>query len=380
MTKTLLDLKGQPLVNNLLGSAQEALAAAKWPLRAVYDKNHTIHLDTEVPPEKLYQNYLYRSGVSAPYAEHCKQLHQSLSHLNQDVVMDIGGNDGTLLKMFKQQNNGEGRYINVDASASFQADNEQAGIEYTNAFFNAKLDLPKANIITSTNVFQHTKDIRSFIKGIVKFLDGVWVLEFPYALTTLLTRQFDQFYHEHYYYWLLSPLHSLFQEYGLGILLVQELPIHGGTMRLWLTNKASKEAEVVDIIEQYKAKESLIDFNNFQEDCDYTIMSRLDFIEDLNGRTVFFGAAAKGCVFLNALGLSIENMPDAYVVDDTPEKQGLFIPGTGFQVCARERLAEDKPDNVIILAHNFGDYIAKSLRQDGFKGKIYTCLPSIAEF
>ena len=380
MTKTLLNLKGQPLVNNLLGSAQEALTATRWPLKAVYDKNHTIHLDTEVPPEKLYQNYLYRSGISAPYAEHCKQLHQSLSHLNQDVVMDIGGNDGTLLKMFKQQNNGKGRYINVDASASFQADNEEAGIEYVNAFFSDNLDLPKANIITSTNVFQHTKDIRSFIKGIVKFLDGVWVLEFPYALTTLITRQFDQFYHEHYYYWLLSPLHSLFQEYGLGILLVQELPIHGGTMRLWLTNKASKEAEVTDIIEQYKEKESFIDFDNFQEDCEYTIMSRFDFIEDLDGRTVFFGAAAKGCIFLNALGLSIENMPDAYVVDDTPEKQGLFIPGTGFQVCSRERLVEDKPDNVIILAHNFSDYIAKSLRQDNFEGRIYTCLPSITEF
>ena len=68
MTNTLLDLGGQPLVNNLLGSAQEALTATRWPLKAVYDKNHTIHLDTEVPPEKLYQNYLYRSGISAPYA------------------------------------------------------------------------------------------------------------------------------------------------------------------------------------------------------------------------------------------------------------------------------------------------------------------------
>ena len=109
MTNTLLDLGGQPLVNNLLGSAEEALSAARWPLRAVYDENYTIHLDTEVPPEKLYQNFLDRSGINAPSVEHCKQWHQSLAHLKQDVVMDIGGNDGTLLKTFKQQNNGKGR-------------------------------------------------------------------------------------------------------------------------------------------------------------------------------------------------------------------------------------------------------------------------------
>ena len=380
MTKTLLDLGGQPLVNNLLGSAQEALLAARWPLRAVYDKNYTIHLDTEVPPEKLYQNYLYRSGISAPYAEHCKHLHQSLSHLNQGVVMDIGGNDGTLLRMFKEQNNGKGRYINVDASASFQADNEQAGIEYTNAFFNAKLDLPKANVITSTNVFQHTKDIRSFIEGIVQFLDGVWVLEFPYALTTLLTLQFDQFYHEHYYYWLITPLVKLFDEYGLKIIYAKEMPIHGGTMRLWMTNKEPSAPAITSVIDDYRAKEQMISFEEFSNGTKMHIEKSKGFIASLKGRTAFFGAAAKGCVFLNALGLSIENMPNAYVVDDTPNKQGMFIPGTGFEVCSRERLAEDGPDSVIILAHNFGRYIARSLRQDGFKGKIYTCLPYITEF
>jgi len=302
-----------------------------------------------------------------------------LSHLPQGVVMDIGGNDGTLLKEFKKQNNGEGRYINVDASASFKEDNEAAGIEYINAFFSDELDLPKANIITSTNVFQHTKDIHAFMRAIVKNLDGVWVLEFPYAFTTLLTRQFDQFYHEHYYYWLISPLHALFHEYGLGVIFAQQLPIHGGTMRLWLTNKESKKQET-SVLEGYKMKERALRLNDFQEDCRRTIINSADFINGLKGETVFFGAAAKGCVFLDALDLDAMNMPNAYVVDDTPGKQGKFVPGAGFEICSRHRLLTDKADNVVILAHNFAHHIVKSLRGDGFQGNIYTCLPSVTEF
>jgi hypothetical protein len=380
MTSTLLDLGRQPLVNNLLDSAEEALSAERWPLRAVCHSDLTIHLDTEIPPNKLYQNYLYRSGVSEPYVRHCEQMHASLSHLKQEVVMDIGGNDGTLLKTFKRQNKGRGVYINVDASASFLADNECDGIQYVNALFNRRLDLPKADIITSTNVFQHTKDARSFVEGVVEFLNGVWVLEFPYTLNTLLTLQFDQFYHEHYYYWLITPLHKLFAEYGLRIIHAQELDIHGGTMRLWITNKDPGASEITSVINRYQLKESLVDLNAFNSFCLDAMERSHNFIDALKGRTVFFGAAAKGCVFLDALGLTIESQPSSFVVDDTPCKQGKFVPGAGFEIRPRRALADEHVDNVIVLAHNFGHYIAGSLRNDGFQGKIYTCLPTVTEF
>jgi ubiquinone/menaquinone biosynthesis C-methylase UbiE len=378
MTDTLLDLGTQPLVNNLCSSREESLSAKRYPLKAEYQEDLTIHLDTEISPDILYKNYLYHSGVSKPYIEHCKKMFESIQHLNTDVVIDVGGNDGTLLKTFKQQSNQFERLINVDASESFQKQNEDAGIEYICGFFNEEISLPKANIITSTNVFQHTANIRSFVRGVQRHLDtnGVWVLEFPYTLTTLLTLQFDQFYHEHYYYWLLTPLQKLFHEYGLKIVDISEQNIHGGTMRLWIA-KESSSFPVAKSLEDYKRKEFELSLSTFDLNVKKYVDKSKDFILNLHGKTAFFGAAAKGCVFLNALEISVHNMPDSYVIDDTTEKQGLFFPGTGFEICNRQTLVDKPVDNIIILAHNFKDHIVKSLREFNFEGNIITMLPSV---
>lgn len=388
MTSTLLDLGLQPLVNNLCSSEAAALAAEHFPLRAVYEDDLTVHLDTEVPPEKLYANYLYRSGVSEPYKNHCKELYRSLSHLNLTTVIDIGGNDGTLLNAFREASRKEPRFwsgkppqafVNVDMSHNLRQVNEEAGNHFVCGQFNEQMDLPKANLIVSTNVFQHTKDVHAFLRGIVKFLDGVWVLEFPYTLTTLATLQFDQFYHEHYYYWLLSPLVKLFDEYDLKIIHLQDMSIHGGTMRLWMTNKEASASPITSVVNERMAKEKALNLQQFQKQCEAHMAQCKEFLAGLDGRTAFFGAAAKGCVFLNAIGESTATMRNAFVVDDTIEKQGKFIPGTGFEVRPRQAIKEERIDNIVILAHNFADHIAASLRPS-FEGGIYTFLPSIAKF
>ena len=386
MSGTLLDLGSQPLVNNLCNSANEALEAERFPLRAVYEDDLTIHLDREVRPEKLYAHYLYRSGVNRPYIEHCKELYKSLSHLNMGTVIDVGGNDGTLLNAFRETSKEidfwsgikPKQFINVDISQNLKEINEEAGNTYVCGQFDDTMDLPKANIIVSTNVFQHTKDIHAFLRGIVKCLNGVWVLEFPYTLTTLETLQFDQFYHEHYYYWLVSPLVNLFEEYGLRIIFAKHFPIHGGTMRMWMTNSPMGPG-IDSLIATMEKKERQIDFDAFNGKCQKQMNTCIDFLDGLKGRTVFFGAAAKGCVFLDAIKCSLKTMPDSFIIDDTPDKQGLFVPGTGFEVCTRDRLAKEKVDNIVILAHNFADYIAASLCRN-FSGNIYTCLPTIVHF
>jgi hypothetical protein len=380
MTQTLLDLGTQPLVNNLCNSEQESMEAERFPLKAVVKEDLTIHLDYAVDPEILYKHYLYRSGVSQPYIDHCKQLYKSLYHLNLSTVIDVGGNDGTLLNAFREASTESEfwsgtkptRFINVDMGQNLREVNEQAGNEFVCGQFNDQMDLPKANLIVSTNVFQHTKDVHAFIRGIVKFLDGVWVLEFPYTLETIMTGQFDQFYHEHYYYWLISPLEKLFKEYGLKILHYSFQSIHGGTMRLWMTNK-DPSGPAVDLSAIKKKEQEAIGLCNF----DQTIADLRSYFDRILttkelGRICFFGAAAKGCVFLNALDLNINTMGKTVVVDDTVEKQGLYVPGTGFRVIDRSALKDY--DTVIILAHNFADYIEASLRKD-FDGRIMTLLP-----
>jgi hypothetical protein len=380
MIKTILDLGTQPLVNNLCNSEQEAMEAEQFPLRAIVEEDLTIHLDYAVDPEILYKHYLYRSGVSQPYVDHCEAMYKSLSHLNLSTVVDIGGNDGTLLNTFRQTAIGHDfwsgtkpeRFINVDMGHNFKEVNEEAGNEFVCGQFNEHMDLPKANLIVSTNVFQHTKDIHAFMRGIVKFLDGVWVLEFPYTLDTITTGQFDQFYHEHYYYWLMAPLEELFNQYGLRIIAYLPQTIHGGTMRLWMTNK-EMGPPALNLSAIKEKEQKAVERCNF----DQTIAELRNYFGNVLstgelGRICFFGAAAKGCVFLNALGLNINTMGETVVVDDTVEKQGLYVPGTGFQVVDRSALKDY--DTVIILAHNFADHIEASLRKE-FDGRIMTLLP-----
>ena len=155
----------------------------------------------------MFSRYLYHSGINEPYVRHCGDLWRALAHLNPAHVIDIGGNDGTLLATFQSLASRRLQLTNVDASASFIDENRIKGIDYVNAYWGT-VEVEPADIIVSTNVFQHNQDLNTFLRGIKAALrpQGLWVLEFPYFLRTAETLQFDQFYHEHVYYWLLTPL------------------------------------------------------------------------------------------------------------------------------------------------------------------------------
>lgn len=376
MDKILLDLGIQPLVNNLFYTKEKSLNAKKYPMAATIDSNLLIKLDTSIPSEKLYENYLYHSAVNKPYIFHCQKMWHNIKHLKHDVIIDVGGNDGTLLKSFRSQTKDSFTSINVDASSSFRDENIQYGIEYVNAYFGSDLDLPKADIITSTNVFQHTPGAEKFLEGISEHLakNGTWILEFPYTLKTFETLQFDQFYHEHYYYWLITPLVKLLDKYGLRIIDAENQNIHGGTLRLWIKHKNYSNPTGVE--NEYLKKESKFNFFDASEEMHKKIIKDKKWISKLDGDVAFFGAAAKGCVYLNALQIDTELFPNAYIVDDTINKQNMFVPGTGFQIINREKLYKEQPKNLIILAHNFRDYIIHTLRPH-YKGKIITMLPSL---
>ena len=373
--KTLVDLGSQPLVNNLCETQEDSLRASQYKLCAKIDDDLAIELDTIIDSDVLYKNYLYSSGVSMPYVQHCRRMWHKLKHLKHDVIIDIGGNDGTLLKAFQSQTTEKLRCINVDASESFREQNEEGGIEYINAFFGPDVDVPKADLIISTNVFQHTPQAGKFVEGIAKHLDGgTWILEFPYTLHTIKTLQYDQFYHEHFYYWLVTPLEKLFADHGLKIYHAEEVDIHGGSMRLWITN--SDVHAQTNAHQKYIEQEKAIDWDEHRSKIIKKIYADRQFMATLDGTTAFFGAAAKGCVFLNAISYNTDIHPHSYVVDDTPAKQGKFVPGTGLPIRTREFLFEHQPDNVVILAHNFRDFIIKSLRPK-YKGRIITMFPDI---
>jgi hypothetical protein len=166
----------------------------------------------------------------------------------------------------------------------------------------------------------------------------------------------------------------LFDEYGLRIINTEEQTIHGGTLRLWISHK--EYSNPTGAADEYLKAEKKFDFSLASEKIYKKIIKDKNWIKNLKGEVAFFGAAAKGCVYLNALDITLKDFPNSYIVDDTVSKQNMFVPGTGFEVETRDRLYDEQPENLIILAHNFKDYIIKSLRPH-YKGKIIAMLPSV---
>ena len=386
-----LDLGKMPLVNNLSLTKEESLNCDKFELKLnYYPKSKLTSLSKVVDPEILYSNYLYKSGISQPYIEHCKDIYNycnsKLNLSSKDPILDIGGNDGTLLKTFLELNQTL-NVLNIDMSSNLVKECVKKGIPALNEKWGLKIAKSinkKFKLITTTNCFQHTKNINDFVKGIKYSLDkeGLWCLEFPYWKNSLLTNQFDQVYHEHAYYYLVSPLKILFKKHNLQIVDITHHSIHGGSLRVLISHKdqhsISSSADVFikdekkTLNEEYYKKWA----TNITQHIDNS-RNLLLRLKKENKNIVGFGAAAKGCVYLNSAQIDY-NILDC-VIDDTNLKQGKYIPGTGIPIVSRNYLKNNKVDYILILAHNFSEYIVKSLYYD-FSGRFIVFSPKIKIF
>lgn len=385
---TYIDLGEMPLVNNLLDTKKESLDCKKYPLAVQYFTKSKLSCLTEnVDPNLMFSQYSYKSGVVKAYADHCKEMFWFVdTYLNlkeSDNVLDIGGNDGTLLHSFLEKKPYL-NVLNVDASTNLTKLSRERGVPALNAFWGvktAKTLEKKFKLITSTNVFQHTPPIADFAEAISMSLDykGIWCLEFPYWKTNMQTLQFDQIYHEHVYFYLVEPLKQLFDKFGLEIIKAVKYPIHGGTLRLLISKKG--DWDVCNGVQKLIDEEQTIN-EQYYKDWGEVIQTH---ISDCNGflkmlkadssNIIGFGAAAKGCIFLNSA--KIDDAILDVVIDDTDLKQGKFIPGTGIQIKDRTYINENKVDYILILAHNFKDVIIESLRNDGYVGKFIILFPQI---
>lgn len=384
-----MDLGLMPLVNNLSDTKEQSLSCDKYPLAVQYFKDSRLScLTHNVNPSLMFSQYSYKSGVVKAYADHCKEMFWFVdTYLNLEVgdkVLDIGGNDGTLLKSFLEKKPNL-NVLNVDASTNLTQLSIESGIPAYNAFWGvetAKKLNRKFKLITSTNVFQHTPPIVDYVEAISMSLDykGIWCLEFPYWKTNMETKQYDQIYHEHVYFYLMYPLKQLFERYGLEIIKAVKYPIHGGTLRLLISNKGDWSVcdGVQKLLQEEEGDITAEYYENWGESVKKHISNCYDFmkiLKDANKNIIGFGAAAKGCVFLNST--KIDHTILDVVIDDTDLKQEKFIPGTGIQIKSREYLKNNKVDYVLILAHNFKDIIIQSLKDDGYTGQFITLFPNI---
>ena len=230
-------------------------------------------------------------------------------------------------------------------------------------------------------MFQHLLDINSFAKGIEYLLsdEGIWILEFPYWISGMETNQFDQIYHEHMFYHSITPMKMMMEKHGMKIINVTKQNIHGGTLRLVIA-KTNSNHTPDNTVEIYIQSEKTYDLNyhvKWGDKVQKHITDSKNFINQLKseGKTIYgFGAAAKGCIYLNSMDLDYNDID--YIIDDTDIKQNKYVPGTGIQIVSRDILNEKQPDYILILAHNFSEYIIQSL-ENQYKGKYILLIPTI---
>ncbi len=387
---TYLDFGPMPLVNNLNDTKEESLNCPKYPLVVnYYPESRLSMLSVAVDPDILFSHYVYKSGTSQPYIEHCREMYNYISKFvqvnNKDIFIDIGGNDGTLLSTFRDTagRDKDLKVVNVDPSENLGKISRSKNIVTLTNMWDSYVGQSfegSVKVITSTNVFQHTQPIANFVSGVYHALKegGIWCLEFPYWRKDLETNQYDQVYHEHIYYYLLTPLFKLFNDRGLRILDVSEHKIHGGSLRI-ISQKRNGEVRVMpESVAKVLEEEKKFDDNFYKtwgESMKSHVVNSKKFLTDLkqSGKKIAgFGAAAKGCTFLNAAEINHEIID--YIVDDTDTKQNKFMPGTGIQIVNRQHLINNPPDYVLILAHNFADYIRISLKPI-YNGKFIVMFP-----
>ena len=379
-------LGDQPLANSFIRKDDRAKKEPKFHLILNYcARCGMVQLNDVVPPKLMFENYLYIPSASQTRIKHFNELSEmlirSLHATEDDLVVDIGSNDGSLLEQFMKFGV---RILGVDPSVNLAKIAELKGITTINDFFNRKIagkiakKYGMAKIVTATNVFAHVDDIHEFVKGIETLLadDGWFVIEFPYLVDFIENCEFDTVYHEHLSYFAVRPLLTLFENTTLEIFSIKKMGLDGGSIRVFVRKK-SKGATQYHEINKLVEKELSLKLNTrepyrrFAKDVlerKRTFKKLLKTLRGKKNKIVGYGAPAKGNTFLNYCNVSADDI--AYVVDSTPYKQGLFLPGSHIPIYHENKIYSDTPDYIILLAWNFADEIMNknaSLRKKGVK-------------
>jgi len=384
-----LDLGYLPLSNNVAISSERAMGAERFPLKVVLCKQCGLsQLSIVIPPEEMFSHYVYRSGISQGYRDHCKDMAISLKSKHnfhsETFHIDIAGNDSTLIQEFIKQGIGKkNRSLNVDPAENLVALNVQNEVRVFTSFWGMRAAAhlentywPKSDLITATNVFAHVDNTTNFIRACDYAMKstGVLVMEFPYLVDFIENKEFDTIYFEHLSYFSIYPLTLLCQQCGLEVLSVEKQNIHGGSVRVTIGHGQPDET-VNDFVRNERARFQKTDpYIQFAEDVHLTIMEFREFIQS-HSNIAGFAASAKGNTLLNCTGTTSANM--RYIVDQTPEKIGMYSPGTGIPIVDMEELKSYPPDYLIILSWNFATEIMEKARAAGYKGKFVTPIPKL---
>ena len=374
-----LSLGNSPLSNSFLSKSQLNQVEFFYPLNLYFCPNcFLVQLEKFETAEKIFSSdYAYFSSYSKSWLEHCEEyadmVIERLELNPKSFVMEIASNDGYLLQYFKERNipilgvEPTSNTANVAIEKGIPTD-----IEFFNTSYAKKLSEKciQADLIIGNNVLAHNPELKDFVKGLKIALkpDGVITIEFPHLLKLINQNQFDTVYHEHFYYFSFHAVDKLFSTYGLKLFDVEEIPTHGGSLRIFAKHEDDKSKlltnRVNDLIEQEKVSGMIKPetFFNFAKDVKLTkwrLLEGLINIKKSKAKIVGYGAPAKGNTLLNYCGIRTDFLD--YTVDKNPHKQKKFLPGTHIPIKHPNRIKEDKPDYVLILPWNLKNEIIEQL-------------------
>jgi SAM-dependent methyltransferase len=371
------DLGMSPLANSYLPPERVNAMEPFYPLRAlVCRKCFLVQLEEFETPEQIFSDYAYFSSYSTSWLEHSRryadQMVERLSLNGQSQVVEIASNDGYLLQFFAQRGIS---VLGVEPAANVAEVAVEKGVPTVVEFFGEEVahglaDRAAADLLLGNNVLAHVPDLNDFVAGMKVLLKpgGVITMEFPHLMRLIDENQWDTIYHEHFSYFSFLTVSAVFAAHGLRLFDVEELPTHGGSLRIYGAHEDDAEKPDSAAARELRERERAAGYDQLDIYLRYgrrverdkrQIMRFLIDLKEQGLSIVGYGAPAKGNTLLNYCGVRREFID--YTVDLNPHKQGHFLPGSHIPIRSPDQIREDKPDVVLILPWNLKDEIVEQL-------------------
>jgi SAM-dependent methyltransferase len=372
------DLGMSPLANDYLPADRVNAMEPFYPLRALTcARCFLVQLEEFETPEQIFSDYAYFSSYSSSWLEHSRRYaEQMIEQLGLDghsQVVEIASNDGYLLQFFRDR---EISVLGVEPAANVAEVAVEKGIPTVVEFFGEKVagelaPQSSADLLLGNNVLAHVPDLNDFVAGMRVLLKpgGVITMEFPHLMRLMQDNQWDTIYHEHFSYFSFLTVSAVFAAHGLRVFDVQELPTHGGSLRIFAAHSEDGEKRETDTARElarreldagYERLDTYLGYGRRVEQDKRQILGFLIDLKQQGLRIAAYGAPAKGNTLLNYCGVRRDFID--YTCDLNPHKQGHFLPGSHIPIRSPEHLREDRPDVVVILPWNLKDEIVEQLQ------------------
>ena len=396
MKYTFVDLGVSPLANSYLKPQDLQRMEPFYPLHVfICEVCYLVQLPQLQSPEDIFDDYAYFSSYSESWLKHASDyitlMIDRFGFDSDSLVIEIASNDGYLLQYFKQKRI---PVLGVEPAKNVAKVAEAAGIPTIVKFFGVETatelasEDKQANLLVGNNVLAHVPHLNDFVEGLKILLSpqGVITMEFPHLMRLMEENQFDTIYHEHFSYFSFIAIKKVFAAHDLDIFDVDELPTHGGSLRIYACHAEDTSKPVSNRISDLLNREidagftNLVSYQSFAERVKETKRNILDFMikAKRHGKSIVgYGAPAKGNTLLNYCGIRTDFID--YTVDRSPHKQGRYLPGTHIAIKHPDEIGKTKPDYLLILPWNLKEEIMEQMSHiRNWGGQFVTLIPEVS--